>query len=128
MNSKVMINILILLIIGSIIGSSGQLILKIGLKQIGEINLKISQLPEILFKIFTNGFVLLGLSLSFFAAIFWILSLSKMNLSIGYIIGSGFFYISVVTLSVIFLKEKINLMQITGMCITFLGIIFLTKS
>jgi multidrug transporter EmrE-like cation transporter len=128
MNNKLMFNIILLLVIGSFIGASGQLILKIGLQQIGNINLSVAELPHIIFRIFTNMFVLLGLSISFFAAIFWILSLSKINLSSGYIIGSGLFYVFVITLSIIFLKEKINLMQIFGICITFLGVIILAKS
>lgn len=128
MNNKIMLNIIILIIIGSFIGAGGQVLLKVGLKELGDISLEINTLPTTLFKILTNKFVLLGLLLSAFAAIFWILSLSKINLSIGYIIGSGLFYFFVITLSIIFLKEKINFMQFIGMCITFLGVATLAKS
>ena len=123
-----MLNLIIIIIIGVAIGASGQIFLKKGVNELGKIDVKINTLPMTIFKILTNKFVLLGLSLSAIAAFFWITALSKINLSVGYPIAGGLFYISVIILSIIFLGEKLNYIQLLGILTTLVGVIILAKS
>lgn len=126
--NKTMITLIILIVIGVAIGSSGQIFLKKGLKELSPINTKLNSLPTTIFKVITNKFVFFGLCLSAIAALFWIFALSGINLSVAYPLAGGLFYISVIAMSVIFLKEKVSLMQIIGTCVTLLGVIILAKS
>jgi len=126
MNKK-MVSLITLLIIGSLIGATGQVFLKSGLQEIGSIDIKLGTVFNTTLKLMTNKYIILGILLSAFAAFFWLVAISKINLSIGSPIAGGLFYVSVITLSIFFLKEKIGYIQFLGICITLAGIIILAK-
>ena len=125
--NKLMANLIILIIISAILGAGGQILLKKGVNEIGKINIKMNTLPLTIFKLLTNKFIFLGLLLFVIGSFAWIFALSGVNLSIGYPIASGLLYISIITLSIIFLKEKINFIQLVGIFITLTGVIILAK-
>lgn len=128
MNKKNMAGIILIIIIGVAIGASGQIFLKKGLQQIGDVEMRgIKSILPAIFKIITNKFVFWGLALSVFAAFFWILTLLKINLNVAYPLAGGLFYISVIALSVIFLGEKVTVAQLIGTGIILLGTIILTN-
>jgi len=125
--NKIMVNLIFLIIISVVMGSVGQILLKIGINELGKIDLKINMLPLTIFRMLTNKFIFIGLLLFVIGAFSWISALSGVNLSIGYPIASGLLYISIVTLSIIFLKERINYTQLLGICVTLVGVIILAK-
>lgn len=127
MNKK-MINLIILLIIGSAIGATGQILLKTGVNELGLINITPTTLLYTIFRILTNGFVFLGLLLSGIAAFTWIIVLSGNSLSFAYPLGTAFFCLAVLVLSIFLLREKISPTVWIGAFIVIFGIIIISLS
>jgi len=121
--NKIMTNLIILFIAGTIIGSIGQIFLKKGLIETGQIDMNINILPYTIFKIITNKFVFLGILLSVFAAFIGLILLSQNNLSFIYPVGVGLLFITVLLLSKIFLKETIYLSGWIGVLLIISGVI-----
>ena len=116
MNKKMTALLLILMLISGAIGAAGQIFLKNGVMSGGGI-----------IKLITNANIIIGLILSAIGAILWIFVLSKVNLSTGYPIAGGLFYIFLVIFSIVFLKEKINFIQAIGLLLTVGGILILAS-
>ena len=125
--NRLMINVIIIIIIGVLIGSSGQILIKKGLSQTGEIRIPAIKnvIPTIL-KLITNKLIILGLSCSAAAAFFCLIALSQTKLSISYPIAGGLFYIFITIFSWLFLNETISFAQIAGIFIIILGITILS--
>lgn len=128
METKIMGTIIITLIIGALIVVSGQILIKKGLSQIGQIEIKSIKmvLPTIL-KLITNKFIFLGLVCSAIGAFFWMIALSRSQLSVAYPIGGGLVYVFLVLFSWLLLKETITLTQIIGIAVIILGITLVSK-
>ena len=124
-----MLEIIILTIILVSIGVCGQLIIKNGMNQVGEIHLQFSNITDSFWeivRIFQEPKVWIGLTLSGIAAIFWLIILSKANLSFAYPLAGGIFYIALMITSWLWLGEKITFFQLTGTIIIIIGIIAIT--
>ena len=127
--NKIMANLIILLIIGTVAGAIGQIFLKVGLNEIGIIKYSnLSLIFQSIIKIITNRFVVTGLALSVVAAFSGIIMLSQNNLNFIYPLCVGALFITVLLFSKIFLKENLNLIQFLGITIILIGIILLIKS
>ncbi|OGJ46957.1 hypothetical protein A2272_00505 [Candidatus Peregrinibacteria bacterium RIFOXYA12_FULL_33_12] len=108
----------IYLILALILNAGGNVLMKVGAKDI--ISFKTLNFLEAIAK---NYILIIGLALFAFNVIFYILALSKINLSIAYpvMVGGGFLLISLT--SFLYLKESISLLQIIGIIMVFSGII-----
>ncbi len=117
----------LLLLLGSIFfGASGQLILKHATGALKPINLEFSALPHTIFKVFTNGWVLAGLSCFAVSMIIWLKVLSTMELSRAYP-SVSLSYILIFTMSVILFKEDVTLFKIIGLCSICMGVFFIHR-
>lgn len=114
------------IIAATIIGVSGQILIKKGISAIGEVDITKINFP-LAIKILTNSLIILGLALSALAAFFWILILSKNKLSYIYPITASLFYVGIFFASKIFLKESLNSVSILGILIIFIGIVILSR-
>lgn len=126
--NKLMTNLIILIIIGVIIGVFGQLSIKKGLSQTGEI--KISNIKSLItetVKMVTNKFIFLGLLLSVAGAFFWLIALSKTDLNTAYPISLGLLIVFTATFSWLLLKETLTLNKIAGIIVIIIGITILSK-
>ena len=127
--NKQMISLIILLLIGTIAGAAGQVLLKIGINEIGIIKYSnISASLNIILKIITNRFVITGLILSVVAAFSGIIMLSQNNLSFIYPLGVGLLFVAVLIFSKIFLKETIYFGGWLGVFLILAGIIIIFKA
>jgi len=117
-----------LIVIGVLIGASGQLLIKKGLTQIGEIKIPdIKAAIPTAFNVLTNKLVFLGLLCSVLSSFFWLIALSKTDLSLSYPISLGLFIIVITIFSWLLLKESMTFAKITGIIVVFIGIIILAK-
>lgn len=127
--NKQMISLIILLLIGTLAGASSQVLLKIGINEIGAIKFSnISVSFNTILKIIINRFVIVGLALSVVAAFAGIMMLSQNNLNFIYPLGVGALFITVLIFSKLFLKENLNSIQFFGIVIILIGIVLLIKS
>lgn len=104
----------------------GQMILKIGMTQVGE--LKFSDgLINIFSRTFTNLYVLGGLVFFGVNALLWLVVLSREKLSFAYPMVA-FAYIVTILLSKFVLHEDIPLLRWAGLSVIIVGILMIAKS
>ncbi len=104
----------------------GQMILKIGMTQVGE--LKFSDgLINIFSRTFTNLYVLGGLAFFGVNALLWLVVLSREKLSFAYPMVA-FAYIVTILLSKFVLHEDIPLLRWAGLSVIIVGILMIAKS
>lgn len=115
----------ILFVVGSVIFNViGQFLLKSGVMKAG---LNVISAMTVIKTIFTPlvlfGFVCYGIS-----SIFWIMALSKNDLSFAYPLLLSLGLVLIVLISWVFLKEQMTLERIAGIMLVAIGVYFLFKS
>lgn len=117
-------NVIIIILIGIIFASLGQVCWKMGMNSIGAIS---SMNLSTLFTVFSNPFVLAGLAMYGLGTIFWLIALSKKDLSYVYPFIALTFII-VLTLSKLLFNEEIGTYRLIGSGIILLGLMLIIKS
>ncbi|HEY8910158.1 MAG TPA: transporter [Desulfosporosinus sp.] len=107
-----------ILIMSSVfLGALAQVLMKIGATKV-QLNL---------IAIVTNWYIMAGLSLYAFSAVFWIFAISKVQLSVAYpMVSLG--YIIVFALSYFILGEPISLLRVLGLVTIIIGVVIVAKS
>lgn len=116
-------NTIIVILIGILFASLGQVFWKIGMNSMGAIE-KFS-IPGIL-SMFFNPVVLIGLFMYGLSTIFWLIALSQKDLSYVYPFVSLTFII-VLFLSYFVLKEQIGTARIIGTTIIIIGLMVVVR-
>jgi len=113
----------ILITLFSLTHALTSLAIKIGLGEIGKINIEqIKHLPSLALILITNPFIVAGLILSVIAFFLYYLILSQAKLSISFLASRSLAYILVVFFSWFFLKEIITIKALSGIIIILVGI------
>lgn len=121
-----MISRILFILIPVTAAAVGQMILKIGMNQVGE--LKFSDgIFSVLIRIFTNPYVFGGLAFFGVNTILWLVVLSREKLSFAYPMVA-FAYIVTVLLSKLVLHEEIPLLRWAGLGVIICGILMIAKS
>ncbi|MHC1686990.1 MAG: multidrug resistance protein [Methanothrix sp.] len=117
-------NAIVIIIIGVIFAAFGQVSWKLGMNQAGQISsFNVTALSTVLM----NPYVLLGFVMYGLSTIFWLIALSKKDLSFVYPFIS-LTYIFVLVLSNLVLKESVGLNKIAGMLAITIGLIIISRS
>jgi drug/metabolite transporter (DMT)-like permease len=116
-----------LLLIAISMSTTGELMLKTGMNQVGVLHLTPDQFVVTLIRAFTNPFVLAGFALIFGGSIFWLAVISRVELSWAYpMLSLG--YVLVVLLSWLFLNESVTPLRLVGVAIICLGVFIVSRS
>ncbi|HOK58252.1 MAG TPA: EamA family transporter [Methanothrix sp.] len=114
-------NAIIIIIVSVVFAALGQLCWKLGINQAGTLTL--SSLPSLLLNLLVViGFLMYGMS-----TIFWLVALSKKDLSFVYPFIS-LTYVLVLVLSSFVLKEEIGINKLIGTVIIISGLIIIARS
>jgi drug/metabolite transporter (DMT)-like permease len=117
-------NAVVIIIIGVIFAAFGQVSWKLGMNQAGQLaTLNLTTLSTVLL----NPYVLLGFVMYGLSTIFWLIALSKKDLSFVYPFIS-LTYILVLVLSSLVLKESIGLNKIAGTIAIIIGLIIISRA
>lgn len=119
---------LVLVAICIIFGAVGQILMKNGMNQLGEVG-GVGQLlnRNTIFAIFTNLFVLSGLLLYGIAAFLWLGAMSSLNISYMYpLLSIG--YILAALMGALFLKEDVTIIRWAGIGFVVLGSFMILRS
>lgn len=109
------------------ISSCAQILLKLGMREIGQIHtLESKKIIPLIFTLALNWRIVLGLALYVFGTFFWLILLSRIDLSLLYPFGA-LQYIFVYAFSYFILGEAIGFGRIFGACIVLLGIFVISK-
>lgn len=104
----------------------GQMILKVGMNQVGEIKFGDGFVAGLI-RMFSNPYVLGGLAFFAANAFLWLIVLSREKLSFAYPMVA-FAYIVTILLSKYVLHEQIPLLRWTGLGAIIIGILMIAKS
>jgi len=115
---------LVFLLASVFLGACGQLLLKLGVNRIGDIDLSWPAVVQTLLSIFTNLWVMTGIVCFVTSMILWIKVLSKMELSKAYP-SVSISYIIVFVFSVILFNESVSFAKILGMVLVSIGVYYL---
>jgi len=111
----------IFLVIALILNASANILMKLGASRI-PVNIKELSFTEIITSIITNYFIIIGIIVFAFNVIFYIASLSKLNLSIAYPIMTAGGFLIISTFSFYYFKEPLTSVQIIGIILMAIGI------
>ena len=118
--------VVVLVLISVLLGVLGQLSLKQGMKNIGNFEIRDFTTSKI-FKLIEEKFVVIGIALYAIATLFWLVILSKAELSFAYpMLALG--YILIAIFSKIFFNENISLIRFLGILLISIGIFLLLRS
>lgn len=121
---------LILFCISLSIGVTGQLFLKKGMLNIGEIILFSEGIPKFfknMFKIFTNKVIIVGVLLFGCSSLLWLVILSGLELSYIYPMVS-ISYALIALSSRVFFKESVTKMRWLSIAVIIMGVILVSSS
>jgi drug/metabolite transporter (DMT)-like permease len=124
-----LINLAVLYILISVLVSVvGQLLLKKGMDDIGQLTLSLPwrQLGAMLWRTGTNPFVFIGLVVNLIAIIFWLVALSNVDLSYAYPFVS-LSYVVMLIASWLLLKENITPIRLLGTFVICLGVFIIYR-
>lgn len=120
-------NNFILILVSVLIGSIGQVLLKIGANKLESFSLSYKTLYKNLLSVAIVPEILIGLIFFIISFLLWIKVLTKNELSYAYpMVSIG--YIIVTILSKIILKENLNLNKILGIIVIIIGVILINRS
>ncbi|MBN3033036.1 MAG: EamA family transporter [Candidatus Saganbacteria bacterium] len=104
---------------------AGQLLMKRGMISFG--TFPVSQLAINVIPMFLNPWVFIGLACFGLSSVFWLVVLSRMELSLVYPMVSVA-YVVVALLSWYFFKENLTLVRWAGIAVIVLGVILISRS
>lgn len=103
-----------------LLGSTGQLLQKKGLSELGAIEITNFLEPAYFLKVFMNPFVFFGVLAYVISLFLWLTALSRLQLSFMYPLLS-LSYVLVAVLAWFFLGETISLIRWTGIALVVVG-------
>jgi drug/metabolite transporter (DMT)-like permease len=118
--SPMLTNIIIILI-PTIAGVIGQLMLKVGMQQMGALQLSADALPALVLRIATSPMIIFGLAIYMGGVFFWLIGLNRMNLSFLYPFAS-LSYVLIAVASWAILREDVPPMRWVGMVVICVGV------
>jgi len=115
-------NIAIVYIMISVVGGAvGQVMLKKGMGSMGPLTLTANQFGSILWRMATNPYVVLGLGIYALGTLFWLLALSREELSFAYPFAS-LSYILMLIASWQLFRENISVLRLAGTLVICVGV------
>jgi len=108
-------------------GVCGQLVLKYGMTQLGAQTISSGNLLSLVTRLAFSPWVLLGLTIYAAGTFFWLMVLSRVDLSFAYPMTS-MSYVLIIGSSWMFLGESISLLRIAGVLTVVTGVILISQS
>ena len=118
-----MLKSMVMLIVAVGLGVCGQLAMKSGVTRAGDLQTILGQsVWRFAATVVKSPLIILGLFLYGISTIFWLLVLSRVDLSLAYpMIALG--YVFVLLVSIVFLGEKVNVTRWLGTALIVLGVV-----
>ena len=118
----------VLIVISVVIGLAGQMCLKLGMNQLGTLDLSgLGAIAPTLLRMFTTPLVVVGLACYAVSAVFWLVVLSREDLSFAYPL-LAMMYVLVPLASKYVLHETVPARRWIGVVIVVVGVIFVSAT
>ena len=115
------------ILISVVAGAAGQVLLKKGMGSMGPLTLSIDQLGNILWRIGTNPYVVIGLAIYVTGTVFWLTALSRVDLSYAYPFASLSYIVMLIASWQLF-NENITVLRLLGTLVVCLGVFIISRS
>jgi len=122
-----MLKVVLLSFFTTLLITSGQVLWKIGLHQIGGLYLPEKGILDNIFRIILNGWIFSGFVVYAVATVFFMWLLSKYEISLVIPISSVSFIFSLIAGTLIF-HEQIHALRFIGVILIMLGVFFVIKN
>jgi multidrug transporter EmrE-like cation transporter len=116
-----------LILIATVMGIVGQTMLKHGMNQMGPISLSTDTVPAIVWQIVRSPFVIGGLLIYGFGTFFWLVTLSRIDLSVAYPFVS-LNHVLLFLIGWLILREAVSPMRAAGVAVICVGMILVARS
>ena len=123
-----MIQVIGMVLVPVLIGVIGQILLKKGMLIVGQFDFSaLDQLLPQFIKAFLNPYVFMGFVFYFLSSLFWMVVLSKVQLSVAYpLLSLG--YVFVLIASWFLFKEPITMIRWLGVLVIICGVTLVSRS
>lgn len=118
---------IVYILISVLAGAVGQIMLKRGMSSMGPLTFAFSELGSMLWRIGTNPFVVGGLAIYVSGTLFWLMALSRVELSYAYPFAS-LSYVVMLIASWLLFREEISVMRLAGTLVIGLGVLLISRS
>ena len=118
---------LALILTSTILGVVGQMTLKKGMTALGPLALTAREAPGLALRIFTTPAVIIGLGIYVTSSCFWLLALSRVQLTYAYPFAS-LSYVLIVIASWMLLGEHPSPLRLGGMAIIMIGVLLISQT
>ena len=115
------------ILISVLVGAIGQLLLKHGMNTLGPLTLSVSDIFTTLLKMATSPYVVGGLFVYVCSTVFWLVALSRVDLSYAYPFAS-LSYILMLVVSWRLFDENISLLRLLGTATIAFGVLLVSRS
>jgi drug/metabolite transporter (DMT)-like permease len=115
------------ILLSTVLGVAGQLLLKQGMTQMGALQLSFAAVPSILWRMATSPYVIGGLMVYVSGTFFWLIVLNRVQLSYAYPFAS-LSYVLITLSAWILLQEDIRPLRWIGMLVICAGVFLVSRS
>lgn len=120
-------NVLIYILPSVFLGVIGQLLLKRGMMAMGPLSLSGTNIMSLIWSIFTNPWVIAGLALYVSGTLFWLIALSRADLSFAYPFAALSMALIIVSSHFIF-GDTISGLRLVGIGAIIVGVMIVARS
>lgn len=115
------------ILLSTLLGVAGQMLLKHGMSLMGAQSVSAANVAQVAMKIGTSPWVILGLAVYASGTFFWLVALSRVELSFAYPFAS-LSYVLILGASWMFLGESISLLRMAGVIAICAGVLIVSIS
>lgn len=116
-----------IVLIALLLNVAGQAVLKIGMTRLGPLRISVDSLPGIVLQIVTSPYVIGGLFIYALAMFFWLVTLSRLDLSVAYP-SLSLTQVLVLAIAWLVLREEISPLRLGGVLVICLGMLLVARS
>jgi multidrug transporter EmrE-like cation transporter len=116
-----------LILVATVMGIVGQTMLKHGMNLMGPISLSTGTVPQVVWQIVRSPFVIGGLLIYGFGTFFWLVTLSRIDLSVAYPFVS-LNHVLLFLIGWLILRESVTPLRAVGVGVICVGMILIARS
>ena len=117
----------IYLLISVVTSAVGQILLKVGMNDMGSITLSLGDLIPVIWRMVTNPYVFIGLAIYLAGTVFWLAALSLVDLSYAYPFAS-LTYVIMLAASWLVFHEQITVGRLLGTVVVGIGVLLIYRN
>ena len=113
------------ILVSIVLGAAGQILLKQGMNNMGQLTISANDVLGLIWRIATNPYVVIGLAIYMGGTFFWLVALSRVELSFAYPFAS-LSYVAMLVASWFLFRENLTPLRLLGTAIVFVGVYLIT--